>query len=134
MTENINITLLSYSGAGKTWIIDRYVEGKVDDNVNATVDAKDNNSEYVIDSQKEGNTLTIKVTLKENKDKEEFENWLKTIDDNLFGEVLDELSENYADLQELYDGPDYKVVIDSVKAKTNQIVARKIKELEKLLS
>lgn len=95
---------------------------------------KDNNSEYVIDSQKEGNTLTIKVTLKENKDKEEFENWLKTIDDNLFGEVLDELSENYADLQELYDGPDYKVVIDSVKAKTNQIVARKIKELEKLLS
>lgn len=94
---------------------------------------KDNDSEYVIDSQKEGNTLTIKVTLKENKDKQEFEKWLENIDDNLFSEILDELSDNYADIQELYESPDYKIVIDAVKTKANEIVSRKIKELEKLL-
>lgn len=94
---------------------------------------KDNNSEYVIDSQKEGNTLTIKVTLKENKDKQEFEKWLENIDDNLFSEILDELSDNYTDIQELYESPDYRIVIDAVKTKANEIVSRKIKELEKLL-
>ena len=33
---------------------------------------QDNDTHFVIDSIKEGNTLTIKVELKENKDKKEF--------------------------------------------------------------
>ena len=54
---------------------------------------QDNDTHYVVDSTKEGNTLTIKVQLLENKDKKEFENWLQLVDDDLFQEVLEELAE-----------------------------------------
>ena len=92
----------------------------------------DNNSSYVIDSQKEGNTLTIKVSLKENEDKKEFEKWLENVDDDLFSEVLEEMGGLY-DLQSLYSSENYKEVINKVKSKTKEIANRKIKELQKLL-
>ena len=97
---------------------------------------QDNDTHFVIDSTKEGNTLTIKVKLLENKDKKEFEEWLKKVDDNLFSEVLEELQENdrLFNLEELYNSNDYKKVIDSVKTKTKEIAKRKIKEFQKLLS
>ena len=97
---------------------------------------QDNDTHFVIDSTKEGNTLTIKVKLLENKDKKEFEEWLKKVDDNLFSEVLEELQENdrLFNLDELYNSNDYKKVIDSVKTKTKEIAKRKIKEFQKLLS
>ena len=97
---------------------------------------QDNDTHFVVDTQKEGNTLTIKVTLKENKDKKEFEQWLENIDDNLFSEVLDELKETEGlhDLDEIYNSKDYKKVIDKIKSKTKEIAVRKIKELQKLLA
>ena len=95
---------------------------------------QDNDTHFVIDSIKEGNTLTIKVELKENKDKKEFEKWLETVDDDLFSEVLDELKkEGLADLENIYNSKDYKKVIEKVKFKTKEIAARKIKELQKLI-
>lgn len=93
----------------------------------------DNNSSYVIDSQKEGNTLTIKVSLKENEDKKNFEKWLENVDDDLFSEVLEEMGGLY-DLQSLYSSENYKEVINKVKSKTREIANRKIKELQKLLN
>lgn len=93
----------------------------------------DNDSTYVIDSQKEGNTLTIKISLKENKDKKEFEKWLENVDDDLFSEVLEEMGGLY-DLQSLYSSENYKEVINKVKSKTREIANRKIKELQKLLN
>ena len=94
---------------------------------------KDNNECYVIDSQKEGDTLFIKVQLKENKDKKNFENWLKQIDDNLFQEVLDSLG-NIDELNSLYESDNYQKVINSIKSKTREIANKKIKELQKLLN
>ena len=96
---------------------------------------QDNDTHFVVDSQKEGNTLIIKVQLLENKDKKEFEKWLEGIDDDLFGEVLDELKEREGlkEIDTLYNSKDYKKVIEKVKSKTKEIAARKIKELEKLL-
>lgn len=94
----------------------------------------DNDISYVIDSQKEGNTITIKVSLKENKDKKEFEKWLENVDDNLFSEVLDELNGKLYDIDSLYNSENYKEVIDQVKSKTKEIAFRKIKELQKLLN
>lgn len=93
----------------------------------------DNNSSYVIDSQKEGNTLTIKVSLKENEDKKNFEKWLENVDDDLFSEVLEEMGGLY-DLQSLYSSENNKEVINKVKSKTKEIANRKIKELQKLLN
>ena len=84
---------------------------------------KDNDTHFLIDSQKEGNTLTIKVQLLENKDKREFEQWLEQIDDDLFSEVLDEI----------YNSKDYQKAIDKIKSKTKEIAVRRIKELQKLL-
>lgn len=96
---------------------------------------QDKDTHFVVDSQKNGNTLTVKVTLVENKDKKEFEKWLENIDDNLFSEVLDELKEKdkIYNLNEMYNSKDYKTVISKVQNKTKEIAARKIKELQKLL-
>ena len=94
---------------------------------------QDNDTHFVIDSTKEGNTLTIKVQLKENKDKKNFENWLKQIDDNLFQEVLDSLG-NIDELNSLYESDNYQKVINSIKSKTKEIANKKIKELQKLLN
>lgn len=96
---------------------------------------QDNDTHFVVDSQKKGNTLTIKVQLLENEDKKEFERWLEGIDDDLFGEVLDELKEREGlkEIDALYNSKDYKKVIERVKSKTKEIAARKIKELQKLL-
>lgn len=97
---------------------------------------QDNDTHFVIDSQREGNTLTIKVQLLENKDKKEFESWLQKIDDSLFEEVLDELKtkEGLKDIEALYQSNDYKKVINKVKSKTKEIAARRIKELQKLIN
>ena len=96
---------------------------------------QDNDTHFVIDSTKEGNTLTIKVQLLDNEDKKEFENWLQLVDDDLFAEVLQELSEKegIADIEALYKSADYKKAIDKVKAKTKEIAARKVKALKRLL-
>ena len=95
----------------------------------------DNDNAYVIDSQKNGNELIIKVSIKENKDKKEFEEWLETVDDDLFSEVLDELkeTEKLIDIEQLYNSKDYKKAIDKIKSKTQEIAVRKIKELQKLI-
>ena len=93
---------------------------------------QDNDTHFVIDSQKEGNKITITVTLNENKDKEEFENWLQNVDDSLFEEVMEELGEVF-DMDRLYNSPRYKEVINKVQSKTKEIAARKIKELQALL-
>lgn len=97
---------------------------------------QDNDTHYVVDSTKEGNTLTIKVQLLENKDKKEFEDWLQLVDDDLFQEVLEELAERegLTDLDALYKTEDYQKVIDRVKAKTKEIANRKIRNLKKLLN
>ena len=96
---------------------------------------QDNDTHFVIDSQKEGDTLTIKVQLVENKDKKEFEKWLENVDDDLFSEVLDELKdEGLMDLEEAYNSKDYKEVIDKVRSKTKEVAINKIKELQKILN
>lgn len=96
---------------------------------------QDNDTHFVVDSQKKDNTLTIKVQILENKDKKEFENWLSNIDNDLFTEVLSELKEKdgLIDIENMYNSDRYQEVIDKVKAKTRQIVNRKIKQLQKLL-
>ena len=102
------------------------------DNVHEEYQDKD--THFVVDSQKNGNTLTIKVTLVENKDKKEFEKWLEQVDDDLFSDVLEELQkEGLANLNELYNSEKYGEVIKKVRAKTKEVAARRIKELQKLI-
>ena len=97
---------------------------------------QDNDTHFVIDSTKEGNTLTIKVQLLEDKDKKDFENWLQQVDDNLFQEVLEELAEKegLVDINSLYNSKEYRQVIDKVKNKTKEIANRRIKMLKKLVN
>ena len=96
---------------------------------------QDEDTHFVIDSQRKGNTLTIKVELKDDKDKKDFERWLEKVDDDLFSEVLDELKEKEGliDLNAAYNSENYKEVIKLVKSKTREIANRKIKELQKLI-
>lgn len=72
--------------------------------------------------------------MKENKDKEEFEKWLQNVSEDLFGEVLEALSEDgLFNLDEIYNSPNYKTVINKVKNKTKEIATKKIKALQELL-
>lgn len=97
---------------------------------------QDNDSQYVIDSQKTGDTLTIKVQFKENTDKKEFEKFVDTLDDDLFNEVWESLSEedNLHSLNELYNSKDYKKVITKFKQKVKDIAKQRILDYQKLLS
>lgn len=96
---------------------------------------QDNDTNFVVDSQKKGNTLTINITLKDNKDKKEFERWINKLDNDIFNEVWESLSEqdNLHQLDELYNSDNYKEVITKFKNKTKEVASRKIKELQKLL-
>jgi len=96
---------------------------------------QDNDTHFVIDSKKEGNKLTITVTLKENKDKKEFEKWVDQLDDDIFQEVWEALSEedNLHSLNDIYNNGNYREVINKFKAKTREIAKTKIRELQKLL-
>ena len=96
---------------------------------------QDNDTNFVVDSQKKGNTLTVTITLKDNKDKKEFERWINKLDNDIFNEVWESLSEqdNLHQLDELYNSDNYKEVITKFKNKTKEVASRKIKELQKLL-
>ena len=97
---------------------------------------QDNDTHILVDTQKKGNELTIKVILKENKDKKNFEKWVKTLPDELFNEIWEALSaeDELHSLDELYNSPNYKEVIEKFKNKSKEIANRKIKELQKLIS
>lgn len=92
---------------------------------------QDNDIHYIVDSQRDGNTLHIDITLVEDK-KEEFENWLKQVDDDLFYDVLKELGDSY-NLDKMYNSENYKEVIDLVTSKTKELAKKRIKELESII-
>ena len=93
---------------------------------------QDNDTHFIVDSNKEGDTLTVKITLKENKDKQEFEKWLEYVDDDLFQEVLESFGDAF-DMEKEYNSPNYKRVIYEVKNRARDMAAKKIKELQKVL-
>ena len=94
------------------------------------------NNTYVLDSQKNGNELNIKVSIKENKDKQEFEEWANQLDDDVFEEAWQSLSEldNLHNLNELYESDNYKEVINKFKNVTKKILADRIINYKRLLS
>ena len=96
---------------------------------------RDKDINYVIDSKKEGNKLTINVTLKDNEDKKKFEKWINQLDDDVFSEVWEALSveDNLHTLDEIYNSDNYKEVINKFKNKTREIASNKIKKLQRLL-
>lgn len=98
----------------------------------------DNNIKYVIDVEKgTDNEINITVTKEQvsNKDKEQFEAWVNQLDDNLFSEIWESLSEDYGlyDLNKLYESEDYQKVIDLFKERTQKILSQKIEKLTKLI-
>lgn len=96
---------------------------------------QDNDTHFVVDTNRKGNELTIKVTLKENKDKKDFEKWVDQLDDDIFNEVWEALSEEdeLHSLNELYESENYKEVISKFKEKTKEVVNNKIKNLQKFI-
>ena len=96
----------------------------------------ENDKTYVLDSEKNGNELNIKVSINENKDKSEFETWANQLDDDIFEEVWQSLSEecNLHDLNELYESDNYKEVINKFKDMTKRVITNKINNYKKLIS
>lgn len=97
---------------------------------------QDGESNFILDSKKDGDTLTVKITLKDNKDKKEFEAWVDTLDDDMFNEVWESLSEewNLHSLNDIYDSPNYKKVISLFKDKAQAIAKMKIEKLKSLFN
>ena len=95
----------------------------------------DNDLSFSIDSQKKDeNTLVITVSL--NKDKKNFENWVNELDDDVFNETWEALSESYGlkDLNEAYNGENYKEVIKAFKSEAKLIAQNKVNKLKKLFN
>lgn len=85
---------------------------------------QDEDTQIVVDSQKDGNTLTIKVELLENnKDKKEFERWIKNLDDDIFIKAYEELQKQYdMSLDDLYNSASYKEIISNFKGIVKKII------------
>ena len=94
---------------------------------------QDDNESYTIDIEKEGDTMYITVSLKENSDKKEFEKFVDELDDDLYQEVIDNLKSEIKDLNDLYETEDYKYVINSFKNKVKEIAQNKIDYLKTLI-
>lgn len=95
---------------------------------------QDNNIHYVIDAIRDGNVLKFNVEIQDTRDKEEFEKWASQLDDEFFSEVWESLSkeDELHSLNELYESPNYREVIQRFKNKARQIAKRKIDALNKL--
>lgn len=95
---------------------------------------QDNNSSFSIDSKKEGNKLIITVTSKEDKSKKEFEEWVQKLDDDIFNETWEKLSEKYglSKLNEAYQTSDYPKVIKLFKEQATQLAKNKVLTLSNL--
>lgn len=93
----------------------------------------DNNISYVIDVQKNDNKLTIEISLEENKDKKEFENWVDELDDDIFNETWESLSDEFGlkDLNDAYETDNYQEVIETFKSKAREIAQEKVNMLTK---
>jgi len=95
---------------------------------------QDNNIHYVIDAIRDGNVLKFNVEIQDTRDKEEFEKWASQLDDEFFSEVWESLSkeDELHSLNELYESPNYREVIQRFKNKARQIAKRKIDALNEL--
>ena len=84
----------------------------------------------------EGNSIILKLTKKDNKDKKEFEDWVNQLDDDIFTEVWESLSEDFGlkELNDIYDSPNYKNVINVFKTRAKEIAEEKVKMLTKLFN
>ena len=85
---------------------------------------------FRIDSVKEGNTLNIKVEKFENKDKENFENWLKEVDDDVFLEMVDRLPEGF---NNIYQSDNYKDIINIATKEVKNILNERINKYKMIL-
>lgn len=98
---------------------------------------QDNDINCVLDLvKKDENTFVLTVSLKENKDKKEFEHWADSIDDELFDEVWNSLSNLYDlhDLNQKYESDDTcKYVIELFKNEAKKLAKQKIAKLTKIL-
>ena len=98
-----------------------------------------NDDSFILDLKKEdNNTLTIKVVLKEkdNKDKKEFEKWVNSLDDDVFNETWESLSEEFGlkELNDAYKTENYQQVIDMFKDRATQVITNKINNLKSFLA
>lgn len=95
----------------------------------------DNDTSYVVDTQKDGDVLTITIKLNENKDKKDFESWVESLDDEIFSEAYNLLSKDFTskEVNELYNSESYSTIVNAFKACANKVVCDKIQYLNNLL-
>ena len=94
----------------------------------------DNDISFSIDSKKQDDSTLI-ITIKRNSDKVEFEKWVNELDDNLFSEIWESLSNKFGlkELNSMYEGANYKNVISCFKNEAKNITQNKINKLQSLL-
>lgn len=101
---------------------------------NAHQEYTDNDISFSIDSKKQDDN-TIVITIKRNIDKAEFEKWVNNLDDDLYEEIWESLSNKFGlkELNSMYEGANYKNVISCFKNEAKKITQNKISELQSLL-
>ncbi len=97
----------------------------------------DGNNIYVLDLDVNKDNVLFKMSVKENKDKEEFEKWVNELDDDIFEDVWQSLSDKLGGnekLNEMYEGKDYKKVINAFKLETMKILQSKVNKFKSMLT
>ena len=81
------------------------------------------------------NVLRRVVVINTRTDKAEFEKWVNNLDDNLYEEIWESLSNKFGlkELNSMYEGANYKNVISCFKNEAKNITQNKINELQSLL-
>lgn len=94
---------------------------------------------YEVDLKKDGDTLTIVVEKKvlENQEKKEFEQWLDSLEDDLYQEALERVQKltgiSTKQLDEDYNSEDFRRIINLFKKVVSNIASDRIAVLQKLL-
>lgn len=112
---------------------------KFDEYQEATTIQNNPDVAYEVDLKKDGDTVTLVIEKKElvNKEKQEFEKWLDTVDDEMFQEALTKVHEitgiDARQLDEDYNSPEFKGIIKLFKQIVPAIAQEKINNLSKYL-
>ena len=94
---------------------------------------------YEVDLKKDGDTLTIVVEKKvlENQEKKEFEQWLDSLEDDMYQEALERVQKltgiSTKQLDEDYNSEDFRRIINLFKKVVSNIASDRITALQKLI-
>lgn len=97
---------------------------------------ENNNIKFCIDLKKDGENkliLTISYDEEDNSEKEQFEEYVSSLDDDIFVKAIEEIKKDIPNFDEIYQSKSWKNVANAFQDKVNEIINLKINKLTHLI-